>query len=137
MSYVPGDIVRFHNPKFPEDIHPHVIVARKSKTSYLVVCSSQTEKVKERCAYIEGKGIADKLDTFVSIPARSVASMSEHSAVNCNEIFEHDLLVLQQQEELEFSAREKDNVSPDLLKQIKTALCNSRRIDPDLKVLLQ
>lgn len=136
MSYVPGDIVKFHNPAFPQKSHRHIIVARLEEYSYLVVCSSQVDDVKAECAYTEEKSIQDRLITYVEIPAGVAPSLTKTSAINCNKSFRHDLLELQQKEEVEFEATQGDNVGSYYLNAIKKAMCDSKTTDPTLRALL-
>ena len=109
MSYDPGDVVWFHNPEFPEKRRPHIIVIRENKISHVVSCSKNIEKTFAKCAFIEDVPI-DKVQTGITIPRNSSNTILIDCGINCNFIYSHDLLILGQREELEFSAMSGDKI---------------------------
>jgi len=136
VSYIAGDIVNFHNPRFPEQSHPHIIIAKIDQHSYLVVCSTKVGSVQKKCAFVEEKSADEKLATYVILPAGIAPSLPVISAINCNETFRHDLTILQQKEEVEFRARANDNVGAYYLKIILKGVCDSKLTDPLLKEVI-
>ncbi len=136
MSYVAGDIVNFNNPLFPKKSHPHIIIAKIESDTFLVVCSTQVDEVKKRCAQVESKSTGDKLDTLVILPGGVAQSLPQDSAVNCNQCLPQNLNIIREQEESNFRARDKDNIGPHYLKLIIEAICISRLTDPIIKKLI-
>ncbi len=129
MSYKVGDVVWFHNPKFPELHHPHIIIAQKEGITYLVCCSTKIDKTKKECAYIEKKKISDTLNTFVNVPARSSSSIEWNCAINCNAVYDFNLIDMANQEEYGLSVKFEDHINIELLNRIKVAISHSVRIN--------